>query len=919
MASEPYFQFVSGLPSAQLPLAGVEPLAIIQLGASVKVTAANLAANGINIGVTPIISGISDRLLYDSSGKAGIASVGSGLSFSGGILSATGSAGGDPLSLTQGLGVNTTNPSFAGGTGFATGINLNVTYSGQPITDPDFSDENGLSLNLNAASGQFAYGNALTGVFTTAKKTFIAGDFTTTAAGAGQRFAATFGLNSYGMGDAFLFSGQGTYAGGPGSGDEGQGLSASMHFGQQNRLCMATITSVTRSGLVAGVVITQPVFANVAAQTVTVSSTTGLANGDWLCIGQYVDPSPSVEEVQVIGFAVGTITAIFTSNHGQTFTGRIDNGTPGIAGTTLTVTAPNCQIIASTIRGVTITGSGVASGTVVLNQLTGSPGGAGTYTVNNSQLVASETMVTAETVQPALVLGLGGNGTFQMGEGRYLIDRSGLTVNAGTVSAIAGGGFTGQGTSWSDTMVGGNSLNVGAISLDADTQTASPFGGSFPNTDGPLHSWYRIFGGTTSTGLGIVSYSVAGDQSYRGCGTTSVTGSISGTTFTVTLIGSQPGYIVPGMTITSNGSVSAGTRITSQLTSTEPGGRLGGRGTYQINNSQTVGVTTYHCTGGTYIIQPSAMVYRVTSGTEVVCEAAPVNVSNWQIGHTVEQAITPYPDVHGWQWPFFCYTPGATMRSFIGITNEGTRMLGGGISLGGFMPTGGNADIYAFGIGLEIDSCLTGIVLTPRDTAISLPSNGAFGSGNSDNGGLIRWGNLATYIVPDTAIYNGNANLGMIFSMSGQGRGGVIRSVSSGVNLAGDRSELLITGYLQLASDSSHHNTWLRLGGSETPGDPVTFPIMDIKINDVGSPVTPNSPTIDFIFTIGGPVSYYPLSFSQSLIETTPIGQTTPVSNVTNLSSIPFYNYTSVWNGSSAQLRQFGCKLSPAAASTMHC
>lgn len=66
------------------------------------------------------------------------------------------------------------------------------------------------------------------------------------------------------------------------------------------------------------------------------------------------------------------------------------------------------------------------------------------------------------------------------------------------------------------------------------------------------------------------------------------TGSISTTTLTVTAIAS--GSLGPDVTIYGSG-VTAGTVIVSQLTSTEPGGALQGRGTYQISASQTVAST----------------------------------------------------------------------------------------------------------------------------------------------------------------------------------------------------------------------------------------------------------------------------------------------------------------------------------------
>ena len=70
------------------------------------------------------------------------------------------------------------------------------------------------------------------------------------------------------------------------------------------------------------------------------------------------------------------------------FTGRIDNGTIGVAGTVLTVTAVTSGTI---VVGTGITGSGVTAGTTVTALGTGT-GGTGTYTVSASQNVSSTTI-----------------------------------------------------------------------------------------------------------------------------------------------------------------------------------------------------------------------------------------------------------------------------------------------------------------------------------------------------------------------------------------------------------------------------------------------------------------------------------------------------------------------------------------------
>lgn len=65
--------------------------------------------------------------------------------------------------------------------------------------------------------------------------------------------------------------------------------------------------------------------------------------------------------------------------------------TGSIAGTTLTVTAVTSGTL---MIGETITGSGVSASTTITGYITGA-GGTGTYTVNNSQTVASTTITAA--------------------------------------------------------------------------------------------------------------------------------------------------------------------------------------------------------------------------------------------------------------------------------------------------------------------------------------------------------------------------------------------------------------------------------------------------------------------------------------------------------------------------------------------
>lgn len=76
-------------------------------------------------------------------------------------------------------------------------------------------------------------------------------------------------------------------------------------------------------------------------------------------------------------------------NRTAVFTATINDGTPPGAGTVLTVTA----VASGTIyMGMTLTGTGVTAGTKIVGFVSGTYGGAGVYTVDTSQEVASVSM-----------------------------------------------------------------------------------------------------------------------------------------------------------------------------------------------------------------------------------------------------------------------------------------------------------------------------------------------------------------------------------------------------------------------------------------------------------------------------------------------------------------------------------------------
>lgn len=103
--------------------------------------------------------------------------------------------------------------------------------------------------------------------------------------------------------------------------------------------------------------------------------TPGLTNGFQFVCGGSQNMGISIDRP-----AFGNVGKAFA-----TFTGSV-------TGTTLTVTGTPAGTIAIGAALVNTGATGIADGTLILAQISGSPGGAGTYTVNNSQSVSSEAM-----------------------------------------------------------------------------------------------------------------------------------------------------------------------------------------------------------------------------------------------------------------------------------------------------------------------------------------------------------------------------------------------------------------------------------------------------------------------------------------------------------------------------------------------
>ena len=100
--------------------------------------------------------------------------------------------------------------------------------------------------------------------------------------------------------------------------------------------------------------------------------------------------------IPVVGANISIQNCLFVGNFlsiASVFTETDSSFTAVFSGTTMTASG----VTGTIYNGATVVGTGVLGNTVVLNQLTGTTGGAGTYTVSQSQTVASVSVTTSPT------------------------------------------------------------------------------------------------------------------------------------------------------------------------------------------------------------------------------------------------------------------------------------------------------------------------------------------------------------------------------------------------------------------------------------------------------------------------------------------------------------------------------------------
>ena len=142
-------------------------------------------------------------------------------------------------------------------------------------------------------------------------------------------------------------------------------------------------------------------------------------------------------------------------------------GTSTIALNVMTVVTMSSGVI---VPGGVVTGTGVTAGTTVVSQLSGTPGGAGTYQVSIAQTVSATALtVTAAALGVLTVSGVT-SGTVVVGG-----TVSGASAGTYITAAISGTGGTGTYVVSQSQSVGSTSLNLGAAQVSYDSQSGCFF------------------------------------------------------------------------------------------------------------------------------------------------------------------------------------------------------------------------------------------------------------------------------------------------------------------------------------------------------------------------------------------------------------------------------------------------------------
>lgn len=302
---------LAGGALAQTPAVPIGPVGRSDAGSSLP-TPVSVSNGGTGLSAL----GSANQCLTTNSGATAMAWQACGSSYTaaanGGLtLSGTAFSLGDShLSYAAGAMSLTATDNSLGSSGARFGLQLNYTTNDTTV-GTGFSDQLGIYSTMTNNAGQNVYGGGTNAKTTFANLLMIQNNY---AAGQRVGFAAT--VNCWGMGDCSAQEENVYFAVGPGAGDEGQAFSHSQNLSQQVTLTLSTISSVPAQSGCPTTTLTQNVAGSVAAQTVTVASSTGCAVGDWVVVN---DTGPTqlmnLEAVQLTAVATGSISGIFKNTY----------------------------------------------------------------------------------------------------------------------------------------------------------------------------------------------------------------------------------------------------------------------------------------------------------------------------------------------------------------------------------------------------------------------------------------------------------------------------------------------------------------------------------------------------------------------------------------------------------------------------
>lgn len=160
-----------------------------------------------------------------------------------------------------------------------------------------------------------------------------------------------------------------------------------------------------------------------------------------------------------ISFAATGSPTTGASGSGSTVDPETFSVTGSISGNVLTVSAVGSGTI---VNGATISGTNVASGTKIVDQLSGTTGGVGTYAVSIGEQAADSTTISG--AYGLLTLGTVTGGTFTVND---VITGSGVTNGSVLTQLLSGTGGTGSTFAVDPSQtVGSTAISVAAINVE---------------------------------------------------------------------------------------------------------------------------------------------------------------------------------------------------------------------------------------------------------------------------------------------------------------------------------------------------------------------------------------------------------------------------------------------------------------------